>query len=546
APSVQRFLLNASRSLSAAPELRVLGEGCWIEYFKSWLRHSENQEFPVRASQFQHYVSKFAYAGIIMDWTSMPVGDAMWFNENSELVATMMDFSVPFSFGHSASADLLAFKEQWDGEIAALSHRSPIGTGDMWGTSRLWIRAEAEQAIIYSTMNTMIVSSACAFAGALFFTRFNLPLSVLVFLTVSCVTICLAWFMSAVLGWLFGVVQVLGLIIFVGYSITYSIHIAAKYSELTSDSARSEADHGTQRREAVTQTLHAMSSPIMGSAVTTLGASFFLFFCRLQIFVKLATVLFTLLGIAGSHRRLEDSRRSGEDTELQDPAAGLGALGDLPGELAPEFSPFALESTSCLEEAKYTLKECFAFPEARVGVAEGARRDDAARAAADSSIQEREVSQHDVSEHSALDAEPVAEPNEPPLLSNFGSMAHERELAPPALFDLAPDSTELTLGGGSHGRLGALQRCAAASVAAPLALGGPAGRSAALGRLSQAQLCNEQARQLCSAAPLASRASAAGWQTRARQKRTTLKGSPRGALELPLARPEGASADRSR
>lgn len=112
-----------------------------------------------------------------------------------------------------------------------------------------------------------------------------------VVLSVVGVIITLAWFMSVVLRWPLGPVDVLGLIVFVGYSVTYAIHIAHKYKE---HAAKTSPDLTPQERraEAVSLALRAMVSAVAGSAATTLGASFFLFFCFMQIFVKLATVLF--------------------------------------------------------------------------------------------------------------------------------------------------------------------------------------------------------------------------------------------------------------
>lgn len=104
----------------------------------------------------------------------------------------------------------------------------------------------------------------------------------------------LAFFMTVVMGWDMGALEVLGLIVFVGYSITYSLHIAHKYAQHTRASATADSEHVTRRDEAVKHALLAMTSAVAGSAVTTLGASFFLFFCTLSIFVRLAAVLFAV------------------------------------------------------------------------------------------------------------------------------------------------------------------------------------------------------------------------------------------------------------
>mmetsp|Transcript_32534 Transcript_32534/g.60667 ORF Transcript_32534/g.60667 Transcript_32534/m.60667 type:complete len:227 (-) Transcript_32534:21-701(-) len=51
----------------------------------------------------------------------------------------------------------------------------------------------------------------------------------------------------------------------------------------------------SERREfAVKHALDQMTSAVLGSAATTLGSSFFLFFCKMGIFVKLAAVLFAV------------------------------------------------------------------------------------------------------------------------------------------------------------------------------------------------------------------------------------------------------------
>lgn len=81
-----------------------------------------------------------------------------------------------------------------------------------------------------------------------------------------------------------------------GYSITYTLHIAHKYQEhmLSSESIQLGRQAQARRRLAVSYALRSMSGSIVGSAITTLGSSFFLFFCQLVIFVKLATVLFSV------------------------------------------------------------------------------------------------------------------------------------------------------------------------------------------------------------------------------------------------------------
>ncbi|CAJ1396973.1 unnamed protein product [Effrenium voratum] len=289
APSTQRFLLQACE-LPSREELLVISSTCWITQFKDFAAE-RLLPFPLQANLFQKTFSEF------VDGRVLPNGilakEFMWLGENFELKATYFQFYVTLNYMTAASATILTLKNAWDQAVVDLNQKAPVELGQTWHTSSLWIRAEAEMAIVNSTILTMIVSAACGFLGALFFTHCDLLLSLMVVLNVVGVTVSLAWFMLVVMGWAVGVLEILGLIVFVGYSITYSLHIAHKYQEHTLDTPDTDPP-SERRRQAVVFALKTMSGSIVGSAVTTLGSSFFLFFCQLVIFVKLATVLFSV------------------------------------------------------------------------------------------------------------------------------------------------------------------------------------------------------------------------------------------------------------
>jgi len=217
----------------------------------------------------------------------------MWLDAAGTLKATYVKLDTNMGYSTSTTKAILTYLKEWDKFVYTLNESPGAEVGQVWHTSRLWIRAEAESAIVGSTVATLIVSVGFGFLGALCFTQLDFVLSMWVVLSVLGVTISLAWFMIAVLGWGVGAIEVLGLIVFVGYSITYALHIAHNYQEhmLELDSSLSKK---VRREEAVSEAMRCMAGAVMGSAVTTLGASFFLFFCNLIIFVKLATVLFAV------------------------------------------------------------------------------------------------------------------------------------------------------------------------------------------------------------------------------------------------------------
>merc|ERR1740133_609050 len=74
----------------------------------------------------------------------------------------------------------------------------------------------------------MIIVVSLAFTGMLLFT-FDFFLSMYVVAATIGVLLCLAFMIISVMKWPIGPVEVIALIVFVGYATTYSLHIAHKY-----------------------------------------------------------------------------------------------------------------------------------------------------------------------------------------------------------------------------------------------------------------------------------------------------------------------------
>merc|ERR1719326_1554502 len=69
-----------------------------------------------------------------------------------------------------------------------------------------------------------------AFIGSLIFTK-DCFLGFYVVLTTLAVLTHLAFFIIVVMGWPLGPIEIVGLIIFVGYSVTLSLHIAHQFGK---------------------------------------------------------------------------------------------------------------------------------------------------------------------------------------------------------------------------------------------------------------------------------------------------------------------------
>lgn len=331
-PRTQRLLLSFCKDVP--DELLVVSKMCWVEHFRNWVKET-GYIFPVPADSFESFLEIFNRDRLFPN--GYIISDFMWL-ENGRLKGTYVNIKTDVNENRIPAYKALAYKAEWDNYMNKVNSGGPVGARSAWHTSRLWLRAEAEKAIKDSTMATMMISITFGYIGVFVFTGGHFLLALFVVFSVAGVMSFLAFFMVVVCNWEVGAVEVLGLIVFVGYSVTYLLHIVHKYEEAISplheeemhsagvsvQPSREQAPHSPLGRRdilvergllyvgskedmarhkrlfAVKYSMGTMSGAILGSAVTTLGSAAFLLGCTMQIFVRLAIVLiavtcFTLL-----------------------------------------------------------------------------------------------------------------------------------------------------------------------------------------------------------------------------------------------------------
>merc|ERR1719199_1336963 len=123
------------------------------------------------------------------------------------------------------------YMKLWDKYVESLNAVASISANRAWHSASLFVRAEAELAVIQSTLETIIISVVCGWAGMLAFTK-DPWTSFLVTSLVLGIISGLAFFIVVLMGWDIGPIEVISLVVFVGYSVTYSLHIAHNYVEV--------------------------------------------------------------------------------------------------------------------------------------------------------------------------------------------------------------------------------------------------------------------------------------------------------------------------
>jgi len=327
-PWAQRAMYAMCENLPES--LAVITTRCWVSLFRSWLIRSGDR-FPSR--EFDAKIVKWFPTTIQAPQNIWMVNNKMKANKISYLVNRAKDMSA------DAALEYMAL---WEEFTSSRNNVASETASRAFYTGSLFVRAEAEKAIIDSTVETIIISAVCGWCGMLVFTQ-DLILSCVVLILVLGIISGLAFFMVVVYQWPIGPVEVISLVVFVGYSVTYALHIAHSYSEARMDDvemlqAEKEFQEKAHRRretgrrryaaqgvgaqepasdaivEADLRPLASLSAltpaelrrartrismlrvggAILSSSVSTLGSSMFLLFCTMNIFVKLGSVVITV------------------------------------------------------------------------------------------------------------------------------------------------------------------------------------------------------------------------------------------------------------
>jgi hypothetical protein len=271
-------------------DLKVYKTWCWLVDFKNWLE-GRSEKFPELEYKFHSQVDLFIRTGLTGQTSSR---DFMWLR-NDEVKAMYAKFQIDYN-RNSQTAPTIALMEKWDDAIEVWNDESSRFARGAWHISDLWVRAQAQEELISSTALTLVVVLVLAFIGMVIFTA-DVVLSFFVVMATIVVVCLLAFFITTLMNWAIGPIEVIALIVFLGYAVTYSLHIAHRYGEPEALKSPvflpgvdlSESAHTRYQRTDFA--MKAIGGAAIGSAVTTTGCAVFLLFCTLTIFQKLGGVV---------------------------------------------------------------------------------------------------------------------------------------------------------------------------------------------------------------------------------------------------------------
>jgi hypothetical protein len=222
-----------------------------------------------------------------------PSKEYVW-NIGGEIKAMYASFTVDhYKSGQSAPA--IAFKRLWDVHLLIWNEEASRFARGAWHTAVLWGRAEASAELIKSTVITLGLVIGLSFIGMMLFTMDAVLSSFVVIATLGVICMLL-FFITTMMGWAIGPIEVIALIVFLGYAVTYSLHVTHKYEghealKISRPQQFSMSEGQVVRYQRVVYALKSIGGAALGSAMTTIGCSVFLLFCTLTIFQKLGGVV---------------------------------------------------------------------------------------------------------------------------------------------------------------------------------------------------------------------------------------------------------------
>jgi len=328
-------------------ELKVTSSICWLNGFRDWWVGQMGEEFPVHANKNFHSQALF-YAENNRVKRMDPM-QYIWISDEQKVKAMFFQANIDVSRNVGSDVGLKETKS-WDEALAVFNaDEKAAAIKGAWHASKLWQSSEAEKVILDSTLITLIISLGCVFLGVLLFTR-SIHLASIVMFVVMTIIIGLLFVMVKILGWKIGAIEVLSLIVFMGLSVDYCLHLAHKYhschitdveeesdeeeeeevpasalgtlrksisgisgqqtgrrasritvtiseTPLTQDTKRKanrkilSQNRSTERFERAKYALERIGSAIVGSALTTMGSACFLLPCVVHVFYKLGAVV---------------------------------------------------------------------------------------------------------------------------------------------------------------------------------------------------------------------------------------------------------------
>jgi len=146
-----------------------------------------------------------------------------------------------------------------------------------------WAWSATESGIIESAIRGVAIAGPCAL-GCLIISTQNWIVSIFAISSIACIVVTELAFMK-LMGWELGIAESIAVIIMIGFSVDYVVHLGNAYVE----------SHEKDRNDKIKYALYTMGISVVSGGMTTFGSGFWLIFPEMLFFYKFGLLVMTVV-----------------------------------------------------------------------------------------------------------------------------------------------------------------------------------------------------------------------------------------------------------
>jgi len=275
----QQRILDICDSLLTNSLVKDQKVTCWVKDFLA----AQNGGTPV--AQINFYTELDTYLTTTQgqeQYTDSQIG----YIDGKLTFMRIMALSVDKSF--QGYDELHPVYEEWEELKNTFNTGSAVGANNAFQTAEVhWAFLITQKQFTDGAIQGTILSLAFAFI-VLIISTLNILTAIYAITSISCIVISVIALME-IIGWTLGVIESVAIVILIGFSVDYAVHLANHYVESVFE----------DRFRRMEEALSSMGISIFSGAVTTIGSGLALFFATLLFFQKFAvlivsTIMFSL------------------------------------------------------------------------------------------------------------------------------------------------------------------------------------------------------------------------------------------------------------
>ncbi|XP_064628942.1 protein dispatched-like [Lineus longissimus] len=298
---------------------------CFMQYFDTYLRTNLSKQLgqeirlPLTKEKLKPIVPLLRYAGLDLDldkvtnpfqtflaiWVEQFVPDlkkVLGFqkSEHSVIVGKYKDKVLyDQTLKYAAVVAPLAVKDirltvddgvilmnYWEDFMTDQVSHLPVGLKGGWQFATNWFLCRQKVNLMHRALWGIAISLGLAFFVLLLTTR-NVILAILAEITLSLAVVCVIGVLPLA-GWKFGVMESINVCFVAGLAVDYIVHMVEAYN----------MSEFKTRQDRTRDALKRIGISVLSGAVTTLGASCFMFFSKILFFMQFGTFIFCTVGFS--------------------------------------------------------------------------------------------------------------------------------------------------------------------------------------------------------------------------------------------------------